>query len=358
MMALRRGAAFGRSASRMKSPANVSLRAVAQAAGVSVSTASYALRNDPRLRPETCQRIQALAQQLGYRSNPIFSAMMVRARQGARRRGTTGQTVAYLSAFPSREQWTRVFPQPAMFEGARVRAEALNFHLEPFFFAEKKWPERRLQQVLVERGIRGVIVSPFAQPSGELPLDWSRFAAATIGFTLAAPRLHRVTSDHFYNMRLAISSARAAGFKRIGCVLPRAISPRIDQQWMAATTLEMAAHGMVPALALPPEEWNAASVWKWYREYEPDFIVTRRNHVAGWLREKLGKRAPLWAELSVGPDTTADGGIDEHAVRIGAFAFDLVLSQLQHNDYGVPANPTLTLIPGDWAWRNPPPAAR
>ena len=49
---------------------------IAKAAGVGKATVSLALRNDPRLRPQTCRRIQKIARQMGYRTNATIASLM------------------------------------------------------------------------------------------------------------------------------------------------------------------------------------------------------------------------------------------------------------------------------------------
>ena len=44
----------------------ITLKDVAQKAGVAVSTVSYALNNDPRIPEDTKQRIMSIAQEIGY----------------------------------------------------------------------------------------------------------------------------------------------------------------------------------------------------------------------------------------------------------------------------------------------------
>jgi len=48
-----------------------SIRQIANRLGVSTSTVSLALRDDPRVRPETRERIQALATRYHYRPNRL-----------------------------------------------------------------------------------------------------------------------------------------------------------------------------------------------------------------------------------------------------------------------------------------------
>ncbi len=58
-----------------------SMRDIAGKAGVSVMTVSRALNNHPGLAPLTRERILQLAGELGYRPNPMVSALMRSRRQ-------------------------------------------------------------------------------------------------------------------------------------------------------------------------------------------------------------------------------------------------------------------------------------
>src|SRR5690242_3743330 len=53
----------------------MTIRQLAKLAGVSICTVSKALRDDPRLRPETIQRIKALAAQYHYHPNRLTQGL-------------------------------------------------------------------------------------------------------------------------------------------------------------------------------------------------------------------------------------------------------------------------------------------
>src|SRR5277367_6472336 len=53
---------------------------IAERAGVGKATVSLALRDDPRLRPETRRRIQKLAAKMGYRTNATVANLMAQLR--------------------------------------------------------------------------------------------------------------------------------------------------------------------------------------------------------------------------------------------------------------------------------------
>jgi hypothetical protein len=56
----------------------------ARAAGVSIATASLALRNQPKFPMETAARVRHAAAELGYQPHPSVSALMAHIRAGRR----------------------------------------------------------------------------------------------------------------------------------------------------------------------------------------------------------------------------------------------------------------------------------
>ena len=58
------------------------MQQIADAAGVSKSAVSLALRNDPRIPESTRKRIQTVADKMGYRRNPVVDSLMTQLRSG------------------------------------------------------------------------------------------------------------------------------------------------------------------------------------------------------------------------------------------------------------------------------------
>src|SRR5688572_14522424 len=79
----------------------VGLRAVAEAAGVSLMTVSLALRNSPRVSSRTRTRIAQLADKLGYRPDPEISRLMSRLRPA---RSAGGVVLAMIDLLPERQK--------------------------------------------------------------------------------------------------------------------------------------------------------------------------------------------------------------------------------------------------------------
>ena len=168
-------------ASESAGSSSVTMAQVAAAAGVSRSTVSRALQNHPRLPLETRERVCQLALEMGYRPNAMVSALMAELKKrrlpgsgtGTGASGGTLNTLAYLTAHPTRDGWRQ--PNPSFieyFEGARDRALAQGYHLEPFWIHEPGLGTARFNRMLYTRHIRGVLIAPLPEPHGTVPLEW------------------------------------------------------------------------------------------------------------------------------------------------------------------------------------------
>src|ERR1700677_1612449 len=126
---------------------------VARAAGVSRSTVSRALRNDLRLKPETCERVRKVAAELGYRPNPFVATLMADLQR--KRQPSASSTFAFVTAHPSRDGWRRQNPSFVdYFEGAQERAATHGYALEAFCLREPGMTAERFTRMLYTRNIR------------------------------------------------------------------------------------------------------------------------------------------------------------------------------------------------------------
>ena len=134
------------------------IRIMAHALGVSRTTVSEALRDHPRVKPETRVRVQAWAKQAGYRFNPLASSILSEVRR------TRLNTFHGVLAAIGQEEPARV-PFPGAYwrdllQGATERASALGFKLEHFVVGQRRLSVKRLDTILRSRGIRGVLIMP------------------------------------------------------------------------------------------------------------------------------------------------------------------------------------------------------
>ncbi len=330
------------------------MKQIAHRAGVAISTVSMALRNDPSIPERTRQRIANLAEEMGYRPNPLVSALMSQLHKGLPSRNAP--VIAMLHG------WTRNPQLPIdphqMFwrfsqlyeRGARRRAEALGYGLEKFNYREPGMTQARLTKVLLTRNIAGLLIAPLPCGGFRLELPWEHFAAASIGETLHDPLLHRAVTNHFAGMQIALEHLRAAGFHRIGFAITRELNDRLNHHWLGAFAAFNeslpTARRVRPCLL---EKVEAGTFERWFRREKPDALIASETLVRRCLEQVA--RVPeevAFAELGVDRHKPAAAGIDQEAELVGTAAIDLIVAQLHRNERGIPERAKTLEIGGVW----------
>ena len=190
---------------------NVTLRHIADAAGVSVMTVSRALKDNPHHSTATRARIKRISRELGYKPHPYVSALMSGL---ARAQGQKPKVnLAVLHFLPLKEVLSHSF-----YHGIRERAIALGYTPEPFRYQPEKIPLARLRSILISRGIRGIIVMPAPEGFTSIDFDFDGFAATALGHTIVSPQMPRVASDIYKGTFRALDELVRRGYKRIGMI--------------------------------------------------------------------------------------------------------------------------------------------
>lgn len=129
---------------------------------------ALALRNSPKIRQATREKIQASAARLGYRPDPALTAL--NAYRKTVRSPHYQATLAWLNNWPRQEDLLANDTFREYFEGANARARELGYRLETFWLHEEGLPLPKLGRVLKARGIQGLLLAP--QPNSELVIDF------------------------------------------------------------------------------------------------------------------------------------------------------------------------------------------
>lgn len=334
---------------RMARVSHVSLRTLASEAGVGTTTVCLALKNDPRLLPETRERIQRLAEEMGYRPNPILSGLMRDVR--ARRKLAHTETLAFLTSARTRSGWRQATIFGEYFEGARERANQLGYSFEEIWAKEPGMTGRRLTSILRARGIRGVLVAPLSYSHGHLTLEWKHFAVTTFGYSIRVPNLSRAVPYHFHNILMALRQLRRLGYKRIGLVYHRSTDERCNYQITAAETA-FRGHKLCELFSLPCERIAEGKVFRtWLKKSKPDVLLCDGGNGVLELIAEMGLRVPEdigFASLHVDVDKCY-AGINGNGPLIGAAAIDVLAAQLYRNELGLPEFPNIVMVPGRWS---------
>jgi LacI family transcriptional regulator len=331
----------------------MSVRSIAEAAGVSPMTASLALRQTGRLSPETRAKVLAAAKAQGYVPNPRVGELMNEVRRS--RQPGPHAALALLWLYADDDPGGRMAHLEALAEGAEARALELGFHLEPLRLRGGGMTPRRLRAILEARGIGGVLCPGSPQPGEALPRELDRFALVTLGLTVSSA-VHRVASDHLHDGRLLLAKLAARGYRRPGLVIRPDWDVRTGHGYAAACLVfqELAGGGVeVPVLRLP--EFSGEALDRWRDRYAPDVLVVNQPlPFYARLEEHLaarGVRVP--DELGVAflgglvAGRNYAGVMQDHR-RIGRCGIEMLVGRMQQRDVGFPEHPKMELVPGYW----------
>ena len=329
------------------------------------TTVSLALRNSPAIPEETRVRIQKIAEKMGYVPDPMLQALVAYRNKHTSKRQT--QTLAYVTNWPTKWGWQSVTSHKKFYEGARCTAAQLGYQLEHFWLGEPGMSQRWLSHMLYHRGIKGVLLA--AHEADCEPMDameWARFSAIKLGNYPAEPSLHRVTIDAAGIVRTVLRQIFAAGYQRIGFIVPSGWDDFVARDLAAAFWVEqqrLLEEQRVPILYLPKnphgeyaEEGREDSsvsdsfFQAWYHHHRPDVIVSSGPFAQTPLA-KMGVSVPrevAFVDFSLEDATSGFSGVRLNCERVGEVAAEILTGHIAQNLCGTPVVPTATLVEGTW----------
>jgi LacI family transcriptional regulator len=340
---------------------------VARKADVHVTTVSLALRNHPRLPQATRERIQKIAERMGYRPDPILQALVAYRGKTMERRNPP--TLAYVTNWNTRLGWQKVTAHPQFYAGALAKAKELGFSLDHFWMGEPGLTHTRLSGILQARGINGIIIaSHMREVDVALHFDWERFSAVKIDYFPHQPALHNVTNNQCDIVRLAMQRVIAMGYRRIGFVMHRGWDHSVDHLWSAGYLCEqqgLAPEHHIPMFLFPDaepiENWMNESkshvvaptekFSRWFKKYQPEVVISKGSFVQPCFSE-LGLRVPrdtAFVDVFLDNIDGKTAGVRQNHDIVGELAVEILAGQLHHNKYGVPEIPTTTFVEGTWS---------
>ncbi|EIP97379.1 transcriptional regulator [Opitutaceae bacterium TAV1] len=325
------------------------MKDIAQRAGVTKGTVSLALRGDIRISTGTRERIEKIAEELGYRPDPMLAALS--ARRGQQR------AVSNLGVLVD-DRWGPMAKRPKWLrnclEGLQSAAQHLGYATCEFRLAADLAGHANPDRVLAGRGIRGVILCPFCGERPALPgVDWSLYSVVTIGNLLPEMGWHRVGTDAFAAMSLVCKKLRERGVTRIGLAQYLDTECRLRYEWLGSLLKEwhlgVDFFKTVPPLLYP--EPDASSFLAWLRQEKPEVVVSNNEQILDWL-EAAGVSVPkkvgivlLNRDSSKRANIT---GISQHLDEVGGTAVELIHGLTLRGQRGVPRVRREMLIMPHW----------
>ena len=327
----------------------VTLAEIAKRAGVSVMTVSRALRKQSNISPETQKKIQDIADQLGYRPNPLVSALMTYRRSA--KPVQSHVSIAFLTDFPTRDGWKVSKLYQEFFQGVCESADRHGYGVEVFWLREPGMTAERLTQILLTRSIHGLVIAPLQVAHGELDIQWENFSAVTFGYSLTKPLLHRAVNHQFRSMRLAMRELRKLGYQRLGLALPASLNERVDRQWVASFLVEqLKLDQSVPLFVPEDDKWTFENFRKWFETQKPDVVIGHEEVVLDWLK-RLGSHVPDdvgFVHLNCPDQSGQFAGIYQNGPTVGSVAVDFLIGMIHRNERGAATLPHSILVEGTW----------
>lgn len=334
--------------------ARVRLKDVAARLGVSTQAVSLALRDSPGVSSRLAERIRATAEEMGYTPDPQLSALVAYRR--ARRPPKFTGTIAFVHSFPFTlaQRGEHVY-YVRYFRAAREQAERLGFSLEECRLSDSRMTAARMNQILKSRGIRCLLIGPQPEVGADLQLDWDRFSAIALGYSVRSPRLNVVASNHFNSILICMRELLALGYRRIGLVIEARQDARVNYRWTGGY-LAAQLHWVLPENRLQPflaPKQMETDLTDWLHRQRPDAIIgggpTLIENLHGHgisVPDDIGFALPFNLDNLSNKHIAQ---INEQPELIGRAAVELLAGMYMHSETGIPEKPKDHLIEGSWS---------
>ena len=319
---------------------------VARAAGVHQTTVSLALRNSPKLPPETRKRIQAIARDLGYRADPLVSALMTQVHSG--RRDEDSPVLVWLNPLAP-----GLFQREASFaefvRGFSEKAEELGFRAEELRCGACEGGVKDLAGHLYRRGIRAAFL-PMTNVRKWIPEDASEIAFVALAGQTDARPIDTVGPNHFQNARLAARELIAAGSSRLAVIVPETFQVSPVEEWLGGCTVEAVESGLAqPALVrVDPDDHDAL------RGAIEDGAIDGVLAYPQSMRDTFARAGISppgdmnYADPALVPGVADCAGIEPNRPAVGALAAESLVAQMHRGEFGSLEQPRAHLLTGRW----------
>ncbi len=327
------------------------LRDVAVHLGLSASTVSRALRNDPRITDTVKKSVARAAARLGYRRDPKLSQLMshVRATKQRAYQGTLAWLTDHDLSLPQEARAHALYWDPAV-----RRAEELGYKLECHSAIQ---PEQaaRISRRLHAAGIQGFVIQQFKSSFqlSDWAFNWSKFAVVHSGSMQSPATLDSVDGDDTANCGSLFHELVGLGYRRIGICTLADIEQAMNWSLSAAQRRFVLSHPAltdIPTCLLPDlGPASGRQMARWIKKHRVDCIVSQVRGMKE-LVESAGLRVPqdiglAWQGVNPHHQNT---GIWQREDIIAATLVETLAAAIEQGRKGLPAVPRLTLIQGTW----------
>jgi LacI family transcriptional regulator len=332
----------------------ITMSDVAREGKVHQTTVSLALRNDPRLPAATRSRIRALATRMGYRPDPMLSALNFY--RTSRDETKSKPSMAFLMRARNKRWGSTFYADDQFLKGARRAGERLGYRIVVFPVGNTDAEGQSLSRILRSRGIGGVVMVSLDSTLRRLEMDWSHFSALCIESQHLGLSLHTVGNNQTSVTRTAVRRMGELGYRRVGLAVGEVEEASLKKPFSAGYLVEVhenPALTMVPPLLLKPNNDEArtpATLAKWIRRHRIEAVLSNWSSMPDLLRA-AGFRVPQdigLATLDHNPVRGATAGIRQSHEVVGERAVEALALLMKTNQTGQIRLPNMTLVDGTW----------
>lgn len=333
--------------------AKPSMKDIADRAGVSVMTVSYALRNHRSVSEDTIHNIQKLAREMGYTPNPMVASLIQNIR--LKKENRHSPVIGYITSHPERDTWWGNYSVlRAYYEGAKHQCEKLGFQFEHFSLPDYNMSGKQLTKVLRYRNVCGILCAPVPDPAMDLGIDWQYFPCVAFGYSMPSPKIHRVTVNHFQAMLLALETLSQKGYQRIAVIASTKSSSRINNLFLAATDLfhrNVPKTHKIPIKIQAPSQNTQKKLEQWLRKHEADILVDTCHGICARILENGSTeflRSFPYITSSWHESLPQRAGINQNSFQSGTLAVNVLTQLIYSNTPGIPELQSFTMVNGTW----------
>lgn len=338
----------------------VTLREIAERAGVSHSTVSLCLRGAIVIPEATRTRITSLAEEMGWFPDPMLTALNAYRQQ---KKGPAFQaTLAWINHFKDRKILRSNPDFNLYWEGAVDEARRSGYKVEEFWSKEPGMTTERMNRILKTRQIQGLLLPPVPKAHNLIALPWEFYSVVAFGYS-HRPLFHLVTNAQFRSARLAVRRLHDLGYRSIGMFSWPDWEERTDLNYSAGYVSECTRLHTRPMLCkvddTPSENGGLNKIvlqrWKkqltaWLRKHRLDVMIMPDPAITLGLEEaglKLCEELAV-AVMSYYPKHPQFAGVNQSAKDIGAAAVNQLIGMIVRNEKGCPDRLLRIHVEGFW----------
>jgi len=250
--------------------ANITLKIVAAEAGVSLATASAALRGENIVKPSTREKVEVAAQKLDYQRNSAAAVLSSHRNRSHQKRAF----MVWLSGYPPEGQYENWNESARI---AAVEAKKLGLQFESYNI-ERPEDALRILREIEARGCEGIVWG-FSSVRNLPTLPWNRFSVVSTMEDRVREGFDVVCANQFRSTFGLLRRLRGLGYKRIGVCLREHVPPIFDDEarYGAAATFsqfDLPEAERVPIKRIPIDIADPGEeLAQWVARYEPDVVV-------------------------------------------------------------------------------------